>query len=216
MTLDEAIKHAEEVAYQKDLESGFETDNERYAMTDKERTDCKECAKDFRQLSDWLKELKRLKEQEPCEDVMAIHTQGLAEGIRCAMCTNSLKSDRGCDGGCVVNEDMHKEVMNTIKNHIIPPTNSKMEQVEDYISRQAVLDVIEREEFKGDAISEIEKLPPVIPQPKTGHWIRFKEFENGYYHIKCSECGQYWSVDGHAKIFRYCFNCGAKMEEVDL
>lgn len=53
-------------------------------------------------------------------------------------------------------------------------------------------------------------------QSKTGHWIRFKEFENGYYHIKCSECGQYWSVDGHAKIFRYCFNCGAKMEEVDF
>lgn len=49
-------------------------------------------------------------------------------------------------------------------------------------------------------------------QPKIGRWIRFKNFENGYYHIKCSECGQYWSVDGHAKIFKHCFNCGAKME----
>ena len=49
-------------------------------------------------------------------------------------------------------------------------------------------------------------------QKKTGHWIRFKEFENGYYHIKCSECGQYWSIDGHAKTFKYCFNCGARME----
>ena len=49
-------------------------------------------------------------------------------------------------------------------------------------------------------------------EPKTGHWIRFKELENGYYHIKCSECGQYWSVDGHAKVFKHCFNCGAKME----
>ena len=29
----------------------------------------------------------------------------------------------------------------------------------DAVSRQAVLDVIEREQFKGDAISEIEKLP---------------------------------------------------------
>lgn len=60
-------------------------------------------------------------EAEPCEDVMAIHTQGLDEGIRCAMCTNSMKSDRGCDGGCVVNEAMYKEVMNTIRNHIVPP-----------------------------------------------------------------------------------------------
>lgn len=51
-----------------------------------------------------------------------------------------------------------------------------------------------------------------LENQKTGHWIRFKEFENGYYHIKCSECGQYWSVDGHAKVFKHCFNCGAKMK----
>ena len=42
----------------------------------------------------------------------------------------------------------------------------EQEPCEDAISRQAVLDVIEREEFKGDAISEIEKLSSVIPQPK--------------------------------------------------
>ena len=60
-------------------------------------------------------------EKETCEDIMTIHTQGLDEGIRCAMCTNSMKSDRGCDGGCVVNEAMYKEVMNTIRNHIVPP-----------------------------------------------------------------------------------------------
>lgn len=57
--IDEAIKHCEEVAYQKDLESGFETDNERYAMTDKERADCKECAAKHRQLAEWLKDYKR-------------------------------------------------------------------------------------------------------------------------------------------------------------
>ena len=56
-------------------------------------------------------------EQEPCDDIMTIHTQGLDEGIRCAMCTNSMKSDRGC----VVNEAMYKEVMNTIRNHIVSP-----------------------------------------------------------------------------------------------
>lgn len=59
--------------------------------------------------------------KEPCEDTMAIHTQGLDEGIRCAMCTNSMKSNRGCDGGCVVNEGMYREVMNTIEKHIVPP-----------------------------------------------------------------------------------------------
>ena len=71
LTLDEAIKHCEEVAEQKDLESGFDTDNERYTMTDNERADCKECADEHRQLGEWLRELKQFKEQEPCEDVMA-------------------------------------------------------------------------------------------------------------------------------------------------
>ena len=63
MTIEEAIQHCEEVAYQKDLESGFETDNERYAMTDRERADCKKCASEHRQLAEWLKELKAYKEQ---------------------------------------------------------------------------------------------------------------------------------------------------------
>lgn len=34
---------------------------------------------------------------------------------------------------------------------------------DDCVRRKDVLDVIEREQFKGDAISEIEKLPPVTP-----------------------------------------------------
>lgn len=46
-----------------------------------------------------------------------IHTQGLAEGIRCAMCTNIMKSDMGCDGGCYVNEKMYSSVMNIIDMH---------------------------------------------------------------------------------------------------
>jgi ribosomal protein S27E len=102
----------------------------------------------------------------------------------------------------------------------------EQEPCEDCISRQAVMNALcdGCELFKNgeqtcrskcEEYHFLATLPPVTPQPKTGHWIRFKEFENGYYHIKCSECGQYWSIDGHAKIFRYCFNCGAKMEEVE-
>lgn len=45
----------------------------------------------------------------------------------------------------------------------------EQEPCEDCVSRQAVLDVVEREQFKGDAISEIEKLPPVTQQPNK--WI---------------------------------------------
>lgn len=61
LTLDEAIKHCLEVAERKEMESGFETDYACYAMTDKEREECKECAADHRQLAEWLTDYKELK-----------------------------------------------------------------------------------------------------------------------------------------------------------
>ena len=70
MTLDEAIKHAEEVAEK------FESLHERYENMDENRllfrveeNECKKCAEEHRQLAEWLKELKQLREQEPCEDI---------------------------------------------------------------------------------------------------------------------------------------------------
>ena len=58
--------------------------------------------------------------QEPTtkNDLTLIHTEGLDEEIRCTMCANSMKSDRGCDGGCVVNKDMYKKVMDAIERRI--------------------------------------------------------------------------------------------------
>ena len=50
-----------------------------------------------------------------------------------------------------------------------------------------------------------------LENQKTGHWIIHKLEPNGYDHIKCSVCGQFWSISDHNKIFKYCFNCGAKM-----
>jgi hypothetical protein len=77
-------------------------------------------------------------EQSNSDDVMAIHTQGLAEGIRCAMCTNSMKSDRGCDGGCVVDEDMYKKVMDTINNQMFyKGEHEKLERIEQVYGQWA-------------------------------------------------------------------------------
>ena len=128
LDLESAIKHCEEVAEELrnvdmgELDALYCGDTE---CIEARKNDCIECADEHKQLAEWLKELKQFKEQEPCEDVMAIHTQGLAEGIRCAMCNNSIKSDRGCDGGCIVDEDMYKKVVDTIRNHIVPPATPK-------------------------------------------------------------------------------------------
>ena len=204
MTLEEAIKHAEEVAETNEIKASWFLGKEGYE-------DCVECAEEQRQLAEWLRDYRRLKEQEPCEDeyikvpkkalkyrtagmvaynaewlknhfdieravicgaqescedVMAIHTQGLGEGIRCAMCTDSMKSDRGCDGGCVVNEAMYKEVMNTIRNHIVPP---------------------------------------VTHTRKKGKWITKPHI---YGVTFCSECGFELKINNT----NFCPNCGAEME----
>ena len=90
---------------------------------------------------------------------------------------------------------------------------------EDAISRQAVLGCLTATKLKKfdfilHAREEIKKLPPVTPQPKTGHWIdRFPTKE-----CKCSVCdflicisnGSYIDMVGQMK---YCPNCGAKMAE---
>ena len=60
MTLDEAIKHAEEVIQIKseDFEEYRKNDENNYIIEK-----CAECIEEHRQLAEWLKELKQLKEQ---------------------------------------------------------------------------------------------------------------------------------------------------------
>lgn len=64
MTLDEAIKHAEEVA-EKNERRAESVRNRPLSSADfyNEEVFCTECAKEHRQLAWWLKELKRLREQ---------------------------------------------------------------------------------------------------------------------------------------------------------
>lgn len=57
----------------------------------------------------------------------------------------------------------------------------------------------------------VEDLPSVKPQePKTGHWIRH---DNGKYHwYLCSCCDAMAGSDERMMAYRYCPNCGTKME----
>lgn len=45
---------------------------------------------------------------------------------------------------------------------------------------------------------------------KHGRWTKL--YQGNY---KCSECGDWWATDDEEEIktFRYCPNCGAKMDE---
>jgi hypothetical protein len=78
---------------------------------------------------------------------------------------------------------------------------------EDAISRQAVLDkkeLVELEDgqsFYCISPEDVETLPPVTPQPKTGHWIFDEILDKHYYCSECKSMGvDYWD---------FCPNCGS-------
>ena len=65
MTLEEAIKHAEEKAEE------LRNEAEHYEIAGVNVYGCEECAKEQDQLAEWLRDYKRLKEQEPCDDTIS-------------------------------------------------------------------------------------------------------------------------------------------------
>ena len=63
MTLDEAIKHAEEVAEAEERSAKLHRRPDRGVKgSGKRYLSCIECAKEHRQLAEWLRELKKLRE----------------------------------------------------------------------------------------------------------------------------------------------------------
>ena len=85
MTLDEAIKRCEEISSNAYVYEGIMVVNQiikhnhRAKYQEELINECKECTEEHRQLAEWLKELKQLKEQEPCED--AISRQDLLKAV---------------------------------------------------------------------------------------------------------------------------------------
>lgn len=81
MTLDEAIKHEEKMAEEQEelyrlcpaSESIFHCDGTKDCKSLKNGKDkgCRKCAEKHRQLAEWLKDYKRLLEQQTCEDVIS-------------------------------------------------------------------------------------------------------------------------------------------------
>jgi hypothetical protein len=99
---------------------------------------------------------------------------------------------------------------------------------EDAVSRQAIIDEMEKRHAEGDCITKgfVKNMPPVTPQPKTGHWIDTNHHQ--YYNdgdietteLRCSCCNEEveWDIALSHKPY-YCENCGADMrinEENDV
>jgi hypothetical protein len=110
----------------------------------------------------------------------------------------------------MLTDSVSNQVDGDIKAFDVAVEAMERESSSDAISRQAVLEIVEREQNKGDALSEIEKLSLVNPQ-RTGHWIATEETE-GLGNCKCSVCDHYYYTSGKM-LWNYCPNCGAKMIE---
>lgn len=87
----------------------------------------------------------------------------------------------------------------------------EQEPCEDCISRQAVLNEIPvlwnsngDKDYCMESLRDfVAELPPVTPQPKTGHWIDREVYDADRW--ECSECGRTEQYKEN-----YCPNCGAR------
>lgn len=126
----------------------------------------------------------------------------------CAMCAYGSQNMMSCDIRGCDNRDAIKA----------------LEQLpcEDAISRQAVLDMTICDGISCNECSfntcedgqsgcllgeRISKIPPVTPQPKTGHW-KYVTDKTGHWVWECDKCG--WQQRFNTK---FCPDCGAKMIE---
>lgn len=111
-----------------------------------------------------------------------------------------------------------------IRLHDLPSVNPQ--PCEDTISRQTVLDIVDSysesqsnvEDVTQDIISDIIALPPVNPQPKTGHWMIDEDSTDRFFATyECSCCKRaiivpHDLIEAVYKDYPFC-HCGAKMVE---
>ena len=97
--------------------------------------------------------------------------------------------------------------------------------MKDPIERQAAVDalmeILDRPKhaeflYTDEICKTLNELPSVEPGQKTGEWIKYGVPRCGEQHYKCTSCGYYinfgqWG-ELYTKEFKYCPNCGCKME----
>lgn len=149
MTLDGAIKHAEEVAEEQDRlckryddASGYSrSHNESIRVADAKW--CERCAKEHRQLAEWLKELKQLREQtswiplisreptqEEKDDYFAQHGEELCYMLENEMPLNGQEVLVSCAG--YVSEDVFDEDFYNFEGYDIEHVDAWMPKPKAY------------------------------------------------------------------------------------
>ena len=111
------------------------------------------------------------------------------------------------------------EIIKSIKDNL-DSVEHNLEQIQcdDCISREAAIYVASGFCHPSNVAKELAKLPSVTPKPKTGHWIMS---DDGLFRPICDKCGAHpWkgyipTVEEATVVFKYCPNCGAKMEDKD-
>ena len=95
-----------------------------------------------------------------------------------------------------------------------PCEDAVSRQAVDELSKELVHTTRDKADFLCNFWEGLQKLPPVTPKEKTGHWI---DTCPGYYdsYVKnahcCSNCRNYYTLDW--KEMNFCPNCGARMIE---
>lgn len=155
MTLEETIKHAEEVAKEmnesaKAWQKAKDRGNHGWSKSDIENVEssiiaCSKYAAEHRQLAEWLKDYKRLKEQEPCEDTIS------RQAVFDAMRKNHRSEGRDIDGDYIegdYRESLYDDIIS------IPPVTPKPKtgQFAKWVAREIFDDMWE---YNKDAFAEL-------------------------------------------------------------
>lgn len=102
--------------------------------------------------------------------------------------------------------EAYKELLKECYKELPPVTLAPIE-CDDAVSREAVMKLKSHKPEYGDMIYafDVELLPPVTPKQRTGKWIKQKI---GYGCSNCTLCTNDYGVG----IYKFCPNCGTKME----
>ena len=160
MTLDEAIKHAEEV-----MVENLEKTKGRNA-SDPIAINCFECAEEHRQLAKWLKGYKRMLEQEPCND--CVSRQAVLDMWRQEICC-----DRTCharDEGWCTETFCDFKLFEYQINHMPPVTpQSNIGHCKDC------------KYFEHDSVAKVDEIPLIVAHEICKRWgDGCKTKEDGY------------------------------------